>query len=70
MTLRPEPVARENGRGALAGEHVADPHDVVRKRGLRKLRGGDLVAVALQALDHVAPARAVCPGSVDKDDVG
>jgi hypothetical protein len=33
---------RENGRAALAGEHVADPRDVIRKRALRKLRGGDL----------------------------
>jgi hypothetical protein len=62
-------VARENGRAALAGKYVADPRDVIRKRGLRKLRGGHFVAVGLQALDYVAPARTVRPGSVDKDDV-
>jgi hypothetical protein len=62
-------VGRENGRTALAGEHVADPRDVIRKRGLRKLNGRDFLAVGLQALDYVAPARAVRPGSVDKDDV-
>src|SRR5262249_53185275 len=45
------------------------PRDVIGKRGLRKLRGGDLLPVGLQALDYIAPARAVCPGSVDKDDV-
>ena len=38
-------VGRKNSRTALAGEHVADPRDVVRKRCLRKLRGGDFVAV-------------------------
>ena len=31
-------VGRENGRAALAGEHVADPRDVIGERGLRKLR--------------------------------
>ena len=29
-------VGRENGRAALAGEHVAYPRDVTRKRGLRE----------------------------------
>jgi hypothetical protein len=59
----------EDGRAVLAGEHSADLRDVIRKRGLRKLRGDDAVAVGLEALDYVAPARAVCPGSVDEDDV-
>jgi hypothetical protein len=62
-------VGRENGRAALTGEHAADLRDVIRKRGLWQLRGGDFVAVGLQALDHLAPARAVCPRSVDEDDI-
>lgn len=62
-------VRGENRRASLAGEHVADLRDIIRERGLRKLRGGDVVAVGLQALDYGAPARAVCPRSMDEDDV-
>jgi hypothetical protein len=62
-------VGDENGRAALAREHVADPRDVIRKRGLRKLNRRDLVAVGLQALDDVAPAGPLGPRSVHEDDV-
>ena len=55
--------------GRFGEKHVADPRDVIRKGGLRQLRDGHVVAVGLQALDYGAPAPAVCPRSVDEDDV-
>src|SRR5207244_3252007 len=46
-----------------------EPGHVVGQRGLGELRRGDTVAVSLQLLDDVIPARAVRPGAVDQDNV-
>src|SRR2546423_6452682 len=62
-------VAGDDGRAVLGGQHLAQPGDVIRQRGQRKLGCCDVVAVGLQALDDGAPTGAVGPRAVDKDDV-
>jgi hypothetical protein len=62
-------VARDQRRAALKAEHVAQSRHVVRERGLGKLRGDDVVAVGLEALDDRAPAGPVSPRAVDENDI-
>ena len=62
-------VAGDDGGTVLAVQHLAQPGDIIRQRGLRELGRGDGVAAGLQALDDGAPARAVGPRAVDDDEV-
>jgi hypothetical protein len=57
-------VAGDEGRAVLAGQHLAQPGDVIRQRGQRELGCCDVVAVGLQALDDGAPTGAVGPGTM------
>jgi hypothetical protein len=59
----------EDGRAVLAGEDVPQAGDIVLGRGLGELRGGDVVALGLQALDHSTPAGPVGPGAMDEDNI-
>lgn len=60
---------RRSGRAVRPGQHLAQPRNVSGQRGLWELRRGDVVAVGLQAVDDRAPAGAVGPRAVHKDDV-
>ena len=62
-------MAGDDRRAVLAVQHLAEPGDVRRQRGLGELRGGDVVAVGLKALDDGAPARAVGPCAVHQNDI-
>jgi hypothetical protein len=55
-----------DGRSVLAAQHLTEPGDVHRQRGLGELRGGDVVAVGLETLDDAAP-RAVHQDNVRLD---
>ena len=59
----------DDGGAVLELEHLAQTRDVVGKRVERELRRSDLEAVCLEALDDAAPAGAVGPGAMDKNDV-
>jgi hypothetical protein len=62
-------VAHDDRRTILAAEHLAQARDVIGERSQGELGGGDRVVGGLQALHHVAPARALGPRAVDEDDI-
>ena len=62
-------VAGHDRRAILEIQHLSQPGDVIGYRGHRELGCYDVVAVGLQALDDGAPARAVRPCTMDKDDI-
>ena len=52
-----------------ANDSLSQPGNVIGQRALRELRGDDVVAVGLQALDDGGPAGPVGPRAVDQNDV-
>jgi hypothetical protein len=62
-------VPGEDGGTVLEIQHLAQPGHVIGQRGQWELGCGDVVTVGLQALDDVAPARALGPCTVDENDV-
>ena len=71
--LRQQPtLARGHGLGRGLDEpgHLTGVGGhVLGQRGQRELRCGDVIAAGLQALDDAAPARALGPCAVDKNDI-
>src|SRR5712691_4621035 len=62
-------VSDDDRRAVLELEYLAQPADVVGKRGQRELRRPHLEALCLEALDDAAPAGPVGPGAMDENDV-
>jgi hypothetical protein len=62
-------MASDKRRAVLAAQHLAEPRDVIGECGHRKLGSRDVVTTGLQPLDDRAPAGAIGPRAVDKNDV-
>jgi hypothetical protein len=63
-------MTHDDGRSVLPSKSLAQAGDIVAKGGQWELRGGDFVALRLQAFYDGTPARSVCESSVNQDDSG
>src|SRR5439155_23079674 len=62
-------VSDQNARSVLLSEHALRSSDIFFERGLRFLNDADVEAILNQNIVNALPARTICPGAVNQNNI-